>query len=161
MLKCLFKFMCRDVLSALFRCSRVVKLHFHARAKTLRHMAREKCKQIFKNVHFFADQHRCILSFDSLVNTAVSTCCVLTPYFELACAGWWDISRCEDWNCESVHLFIKNNLHLLIVGMSIYHDTRLPRYKKITRFTPTCLAFTSGLLKADPSFSQQKRGLSC
>lgn len=53
MLKCLFKFMCRDVLSALFRCGRVVKLHFHARAKTLRHMAREKCKQIFKNVLFF------------------------------------------------------------------------------------------------------------
>lgn len=120
--------MCRDVLSALFRCGCIVKLHFHVRAKPLRHMAGEKCKQIFKNVQYLMRTNIAAssISFDSLVNKAVSTCCVLTPYFELAYASWWDISHYEDWNCESVHLFIENKVHLLIVGMLIHHDTRLP-----------------------------------
>lgn len=71
--------MCRDVLSALFRCGCTAKLHFHARAKTLRHMAREKCKQVFKNVQHLMRTNIAAfsISFDSLVNKAASTCCVV------------------------------------------------------------------------------------
>lgn len=119
--------MCRDMLSALFRRSCMVKLHFHAQAKTLRHMACEKFKQKFKNVQYLTRPNIAAspISFDSLANKVASICRVIRTssnplqQLDLAHASCQDISpknpRCNNtvnffsWlqtNCISVTLLL-------------------------------------------------------
>lgn len=89
MLKWLFKFMCRDALSAPFRGCCMLKLHFHARANALSHMAREKFKQKHKKEQSLTqtDITATHISFDSLVNKVVSICCDV--YMHVYAAAVW------------------------------------------------------------------------
>lgn len=89
--------------------------------------------------------------------------------FELAWESWRDISHAgkengrngtnENWNCESVQLFIGNKVRLLIVSMLICPDTRLPNKEKSPDWPKPVLRSHLVLLKAEPSFLEQKHGL--
>lgn len=90
--------------------------------------------------------------------------------FELAWESWRDIShagkengrnstKTENWNCESVQLFIGNKVRLLTVSMLICPDTRLPNKEKSPNWPKPVLRSHLVLLKAEPSFSEQKHGL--